>query len=256
MTDIEEKAYKDIRRELADKDRREYMSNWFAKDLDIIMNLLDNKLLENQDLKIKNLDLVQEKILEKNSLNELPNFFDYYNTIPVDITKNKLKELNNKNVYEGSGYYCSGAKLVLQELLDNGNKEVNMGIKIKNNVFKINEICYISIENKNNNYIVHIYLNNEVSPIDIIYKSEDEIYKDFLYRILQNNTFYTIDRYDIFNLRYIKSVTLNKINRKDSNNGLQLNILWNNQDLPKIFLFDNIDNIQYNAILADLERKL
>lgn len=179
MTEIEEKAYKDIRRELANKDRREYMSNWFAKDLDIIMNLLDN-----------------------------------------------------------------------------GNKEVNMGIKIKNNVFKINEICYISIENKNNNYIVHIYLNNEVSPIDIIYKSEDEIYKDFLYIILQNNTFYTIDRYDIFNLRYIKSVTLNKINRKDSNNGLQLNILWNNQDLPKIFLFDNIDNIQYNAILADLERKL
>lgn len=112
MTDIEEKAYKDIRRELANKDRREYMSNWFAKDLDIIMNLLDN-----------------------------------------------------------------------------GNKEVNMGIKIKNNVFKINEICYISIENKSNNYIVHIYLNNEVSPIDIIYKSEDEIYKDFLYIILQNNTF-------------------------------------------------------------------
>lgn len=256
MTEIEEKAYKDIRRELTDKDRREYMSNWFAKDLDIIMDLLDNLLLENQDLKIKNLDLVQEKIIEKNSLDELPNFFDYYDIASVNIIKNKLKELNNKHVYEGSGYYCSGAKLVLQELLNNISKEVNMGIKIKNNVFKINEICYISIENKNNNYLVHIYLNNEMSPIDIIYKSEDDIYKDFLYRILQNDNFYTIDKYDIFNLRYIKSVTLNKINRKDSDNGLQLNISWNNEDLPRVFLFDHIDNIQYNAILADLERKL
>ncbi len=32
--------------------------------------------------------------------------------------KEKIEELEKKHVYQGNGYYCSGAILVLQELLE------------------------------------------------------------------------------------------------------------------------------------------
>lgn len=40
-----EKAKKDLKRELTDEDRREYFSNWFANDLDIIVEYIEQ--LEN-----------------------------------------------------------------------------------------------------------------------------------------------------------------------------------------------------------------
>lgn len=55
MTEEEKKAIEDLRRELTDEDRREYFSNWFAKDLDIILNLIQKQQeqLENKDRQIK-----------------------------------------------------------------------------------------------------------------------------------------------------------------------------------------------------------
>lgn len=40
------------------------------------------------------------------------------NSISKDKIKEKLEKLENNGIYEGNGYYCSGAKLVLQELLE------------------------------------------------------------------------------------------------------------------------------------------
>ena len=50
-TDREKKAINDINKELTDEDRREYMSKWFADDLDIII-----KLLERLKDEVKKLD--------------------------------------------------------------------------------------------------------------------------------------------------------------------------------------------------------
>lgn len=40
FTDEEKKAIADLELSLTDPDRREYYSNWFAKDLDLILNIL------------------------------------------------------------------------------------------------------------------------------------------------------------------------------------------------------------------------
>ncbi len=46
MSEEELKAIEEVKRELTDEDRREYMSSWFAKDLDIILNLIEKQQKE------------------------------------------------------------------------------------------------------------------------------------------------------------------------------------------------------------------
>ena len=46
----EDRALREIKRELADEDRREYMSEWFAKDLEILVYYIEKLRLENKQL--------------------------------------------------------------------------------------------------------------------------------------------------------------------------------------------------------------
>ena len=49
MIDEEKKAIDDIKRELTDEDRREYMNKWFADDLQILVNLIDKQSKEIEE---------------------------------------------------------------------------------------------------------------------------------------------------------------------------------------------------------------
>ena len=49
MNEKEKKAVEDIKKELSDEDRKEYMSSWFAKDLDIAVNLIEKLQKENEE---------------------------------------------------------------------------------------------------------------------------------------------------------------------------------------------------------------
>lgn len=51
MNEEEKEAVEDIKRELSDEDRKEYMSSWFAKDLDIAVNLIEKLQKENEKYK-------------------------------------------------------------------------------------------------------------------------------------------------------------------------------------------------------------
>lgn len=48
----EDRAIREIKRELADEDRKEYMSRWFAKDLEILVYYIE-KLRNSQPTKRK-----------------------------------------------------------------------------------------------------------------------------------------------------------------------------------------------------------
>ena len=58
----EDRAIREIKRELADEDRKEYMSRWFAKDLEILVYYIEKLQKENEEL--KNQEATQRKINE------------------------------------------------------------------------------------------------------------------------------------------------------------------------------------------------
>lgn len=47
----EDRAIREIKRELADEDRKEYMSRWFAKDLEILIYYIEKLQKENEQLR-------------------------------------------------------------------------------------------------------------------------------------------------------------------------------------------------------------
>lgn len=73
----EDRALREIKRELADEDRREYMSEWFAKDLEILVYYIEKLQLENKQL--------QENSKVKHN-----------QTILGDIHSIKIEELDDK----------------------------------------------------------------------------------------------------------------------------------------------------------------
>ena len=94
MSEEEKKAVEDIKRELSDEDRKEYMSSWFAKDLDIAVNLIEKLQKENEEL--KNQETTARKI------NELL-VQRYSNSISVQKVKDKIeKEIkyHEKNILD------------------------------------------------------------------------------------------------------------------------------------------------------------
>lgn len=58
----EKKAIEEVKRELTNEDRREYMSSWFAKDLDIILNLISKQQKEIEE-KDRLIDKQREKTM-------------------------------------------------------------------------------------------------------------------------------------------------------------------------------------------------
>ena len=79
-TDREKKAINDINKELTDEDRREYMSKWFADDLDIIIKLLERlkdevKKLDKDNNELKRIYKNTAEHLEKIGNTELSDYF-------------------------------------------------------------------------------------------------------------------------------------------------------------------------------------
>lgn len=103
MNEEEKKAVEDIKKELSDEDRREYMSRWFAKDLDIAVNLIEKLQKENKELKKENeynkilLDMNNNFTIDKKTgiykwnVIEIKKLKDIIDRIDYDIKK--IKEL-------------------------------------------------------------------------------------------------------------------------------------------------------------------
>lgn len=68
ISEEEKKALEDLKIELTDTDKREYFSNWFAKDLDIIVNLIERQQAEYSNLKLK---YEQGLLLHKKHISDL-----------------------------------------------------------------------------------------------------------------------------------------------------------------------------------------
>lgn len=113
----EDRALREIKRELADKDRREYMSRWFAKDLEILVYYIEKLQLENK--KLKNQKATQRKI------NELL-VQRYSNSIPIQKVKDNIEKLNDEShaeeledIMNRKNYTITElVQYVLQELLE------------------------------------------------------------------------------------------------------------------------------------------
>lgn len=85
MTEEEKKAVEDIKRELSDEERKEYMSSWFAKDLDIAVNLIEKLQKENEELK--------KLMAHKNGYTKKLEEDLFENASNYVIPKKKIKEL-------------------------------------------------------------------------------------------------------------------------------------------------------------------
>lgn len=127
MNEEEKEAVEDIKRELSDEDRKEYMSSWFAKDLDIAVNLIEKLQKENEELKEKwNRDCykIDEMIKEESKIKT-----DY---VSVQKIKDKIEDLKKEGNYRtidnpsGRVHFraegCDYKIQVLQELLEEGEK--------------------------------------------------------------------------------------------------------------------------------------
>lgn len=94
----EDRAIREIKRELADEDRKEYMSRWFAKDLEILVYYIEKLQKENEELNYK---LHSKKIaleiynryIPKSKLKDIIDRIDY------DIKKTKEIISKNTNIY-------------------------------------------------------------------------------------------------------------------------------------------------------------
>ena len=83
LSNEEKKAIDDIKRELTDEDRREYMNKWFADDLQILVNLIEK--LQKENKKLKNIELKSKGGAIKISLEGILSL------------ENKIKQLEKEN---------------------------------------------------------------------------------------------------------------------------------------------------------------
>ena len=113
LSDEEKKAIDDIKRELTDEDRREYMNKWFADDLQILVNLIDKQSKEIEELK-KPKYVINCKT---NEITKLTNDF-----VSKDKIKAKIEEINKEMLNEENSlelfYRKKYCKEVLQSLLE------------------------------------------------------------------------------------------------------------------------------------------
>lgn len=133
MNEEEKKAIEDIKRELSDEDKKEYMSSWFAKDLDIAVNLIEKLQKENEEYK-KAIDVVNKEKAdwikayqeEKDKQFDLINKISSNDFIQKQKVKDRIEELknnplkikqNDKYYYETDAYNKIVIQ-VLQELLE------------------------------------------------------------------------------------------------------------------------------------------
>ncbi len=145
MNDQEKKAVEDIKRELSDEDRKEYMSSWFAKDLDIAVNLIEKLQKENEkykrlsEMNLKNAEefknnMCEHRCLLKSENKELKEKIDSNNYIAKqkirDILDVKIHNFNylsqtdwNKTAKHIDKSVADILKQVLQELLEESEEK-------------------------------------------------------------------------------------------------------------------------------------
>ena len=68
-----------------------------------------------KELEERNINLIQEKMINDNSVEPLPNFYDYYDVIPVSLVKEKIEEINK---VDENLMYKHNIIRVLEELLE------------------------------------------------------------------------------------------------------------------------------------------
>lgn len=134
MNEEEKKAIEDIKRELSDEDKKEYMSSWFAKDLDIAVNLIEKLQKENEELKESNkiYDLqgsninleiyIKDKYISKQEVKaKIEKEIKYHEKNILDIeniTMLKGKTAKEEAEIEFNKYAIEVLKKMLQELLE------------------------------------------------------------------------------------------------------------------------------------------
>lgn len=91
----EDRAIREIKRELADEDRKEYMSRWFAKDLEILVYYIEKLQKENEELKNKimekELEIIGKEEYTKASMGEI--IEQYYTANEDCITKQRIEDI-------------------------------------------------------------------------------------------------------------------------------------------------------------------
>lgn len=105
MTEEEKKAIemlKDRQKDLLEGSKSDFYSSnrelykEHAEAIDTILNLIEKLKKENEDLKYENLNLKEERMIDNSSCKPLNNFYDYYDCIPKDKIKGKIKEYNKE----------------------------------------------------------------------------------------------------------------------------------------------------------------
>ena len=90
------------------------------------LGITEEDSFENHQIRFKTLLNLIEKLQKENKKlkNQVQRQINSWNNdikanyISKHKIKDKIKELEKKHVYQGNGYYCSGAILVLQELIE------------------------------------------------------------------------------------------------------------------------------------------
>ena len=100
------------------KEARRYKNMYEAEHEIHLVRNEQLKRKENAIVRCNELENENKTIKEANDYWRLRYCESLNNSIPIQKIKDKIKELETKGVYQGDGYYCSGAKLVLQELLE------------------------------------------------------------------------------------------------------------------------------------------
>lgn len=115
----EDRAIREIKRELADEDRKEYMSRWFAKDLEILIYYIEKLQKENENFEKLNKDYSYSVDIVRENTRLRRQVFD------LELENEELK-----------GQYAEYVKLTCNEVAKNSelNSESNSAIKEKNKI--------------------------------------------------------------------------------------------------------------------------
>ena len=130
---MNEKEIIEILKDFTENENTAYCYDWQGFDyktiLPTIKGLLDlyqQEKEKNKELELKNIEIKQKQIIDKNSIPQQDNFYDYYNFISKDKIKEKIELLKyilkakekDGNIYKQiSIEYLKGAIQQLEELL-------------------------------------------------------------------------------------------------------------------------------------------
>lgn len=110
MSEEEKKAIEELKQELESTIRANncgLSNNDFKREINTyttVLKLVENQQKEIEELKQQNINLVQEKMINKNSTQPLSNFYDYYDVIPKSKIKEKIKEYDGLQIIDKTAW--------------------------------------------------------------------------------------------------------------------------------------------------------